>query len=415
METSAVIFQQLDRVSQLIARYASIETIYVGTNVRVEDQLCNAVCGVYVSILMFLSKSIKYLRANPAKRIAYGAFTAVVSEAAKDIAEADQRASLALQVASSERLENLNKQVSEVKLHLEVFDDDVSRLSQIEMVQAKTVKGSEFSTVCSWLSTTRYADHHQSNYEALVDGTGSWLKKNQRYEDWWSASSSSIFHIHGPPGCGKTALTSTVIEHLKNEKISGRALMPYIGYFYCSKAISGVEQADLDITMRTIVKQFCCSSTDLMIEEHLLQTFTQKVHEHNIEKGLLPPLTLEEAQTALLRCLDNGPGAIVIDAVDELGMQQQRTLISILERLVQKSANLLKIFISSRDIRPTSNKDQGTFYFEVSKTHTASDMEHFVDLKVSEAINTKKLLNGQVSSNAKQKIFSLLNDNAGGM
>ena len=176
-------------------------------------------------------------------------------------------------------------------------------------------------------------------------------------------------------------MTSVVIEYLLHGN-KGSPKVTYMGYFYCSKSTSDPERTDLAVILRTITKQFCCFSDCSQIEQHLMQIYAEKAKAYNIPKTLLPPLTIDEAEMTLLHCLNNGPGAIVLDGIDELDFHAQRDLMNLLERLVTKSTNVIKIFVSSRAVDPINGKTPTWTICPVTKANTANDLERFIDTEV---------------------------------
>ena len=404
------ITQQMEKVSLIIARYAIIELQCLGTGLsaHTEDKIRGVLSRLYASVLTLLAMVIKHYKANRLRRHLAGAFPIALVRAAEDVDDADKQASLMVQAAKLDRLGSLSKHVNEFSLRLDALDKSFSRLSQVERNYSQVIREAKFSKISSWLSSVRYADHHQSISTGLVQGTGSWFLNSQQYQTWQSTTGSSILNLHGPPGCGKTALTSVVVED-----ITKAATSPYFGYFYCSKATAEVERADLSTVLRTIAKQFCCASNDYRVETFLLDRYAQKAQANNINDSLLPTLSLREAEEALLDCLENGHGTIVIDAIDELGRQQERDLINILERLVVESTNVVRIFITSR----VSHCVDGGYWrrCEVSKTDTAVDMKQFITVQIEQTIKSKRLLGGQIDSDLLEKISSTLLNNANGM
>lgn len=62
-----------------------------------------------------------------------------------------------------------------------------------------------------------------------TENTGSWLIDNDKYQEWKRTAGSSIW-MYGIAGCGKTILSSTVIEDLT--KYSSQDMSIAVAYFY---------------------------------------------------------------------------------------------------------------------------------------------------------------------------------------
>ena len=60
--------------------------------------------------------------------------------------------------------------------------------------------------ILNWLSEQPYIQHHNNVKRDILEGTGSWLLKDDMLLDWRRSSASSILWLHGIPGSGKSKL-----------------------------------------------------------------------------------------------------------------------------------------------------------------------------------------------------------------
>lgn len=81
-----------------------------------------------------------------------------------------------------------------------------------------------------WLSAPDPHTNYKKALKLRLANTGVWLLKSPQYVTWKANSSSCWIWLHGIPGCGKTVLSSTVIEDVLHycSAVSDKA----IAYFY---------------------------------------------------------------------------------------------------------------------------------------------------------------------------------------
>ena len=94
------------------------------------------------------------------------------------------------------------------KIEIEVLN---AKVNEISTGVSKLQTGPIHNNILRWLS----APDPSSNYNrALKDrhaATGDWFLKGKAYQDWLSETYSLLW-LHGIPGCGKTVLSSAIIQ-----------------------------------------------------------------------------------------------------------------------------------------------------------------------------------------------------------
>ncbi|KAL8723878.1 MAG: hypothetical protein Q9166_008232 [cf. Caloplaca sp. 2 TL-2023] len=88
---------------------------------------------------------------------------------------------------------------------------------------------SRYQTIYRWLAAPDPSLSHNAACKKKVRSTGDWFLKSQQYADW-KVGPHSLRWLHGIPGCGKTILSSTIIEDIRElcTQNQGNAL----AYFY---------------------------------------------------------------------------------------------------------------------------------------------------------------------------------------
>ena len=68
--------------------------------------------------------------------------------------------------------------------------------------------------IVRWLSVTDFPANHNAARKKHTDRTGEWLMSHDGFTHW-KETPNSLLWLHGIPGCGKSILSSTAIEHFK--------------------------------------------------------------------------------------------------------------------------------------------------------------------------------------------------------
>jgi len=76
-----------------------------------------------------------------------------------------------------------------------------------------------------WLSPPAPSTNYNKALQQRQEGTGSWFLRSDAFAAWKSQRNSFLW-LYGIPGCGKTILSSTIVEHLQT--LSTQTLL----YFY---------------------------------------------------------------------------------------------------------------------------------------------------------------------------------------
>jgi hypothetical protein len=102
--------------------------------------------------------------------------------------------------------------------------------------------------VLKWLSAPDPSTNYINALKRRHEGTGAWFTGGRAFNDWKKQSKSFLW-LHGNPGCGKTVLSSTIIEHLGNVATPDQVLL----YFYFD--FSDTNKQTLGNMLRSLVNQ----------------------------------------------------------------------------------------------------------------------------------------------------------------
>ena len=128
------------------------------------------------------------------------------------------------------------------------------------------------------------------------------------------------------------------------------------------------------------------------------------------EMGISEPAELQigEAIVLLLELLKTEPLTIVIDALDECSPARRHELLEALDILIQRSSNMLKVFVSSRDDNDIVCRLSITPNVIINARDNHYDITRFVRREVDKAISNKRLLSGKVSQQLRHDIITTL-------
>lgn len=209
-----------------------------------------------------------------------------------------------------------------------------------------------------------------------------------------------------------TVFSSSLIQHLNDESPANTQPVP-IAYFYCVRNTAEPERANPDEILRSILKQLSSLEPYLRIREPVVKAYKEKEKEakgYNVEK-----LMLDETVEVILALLETNPAYVVIDALDECDPDRRHELFEALDTIIQRSASLVKVFVSSRDDGDIVCRLASSPNVFIRTSDNRVDVECFVRTEVSQAIRKKRLIKGNVSGQLEDRIIEALIDGADGM
>ena len=425
IQTNAAILEGLELIVNLIAKYETIEILYLRSSSLVEASLKRDIVQLYVTILCYLLEAHRHFSQSTVTRLAKSFFQLESATAGfvanVKIASSNVDSHLKLfteehrQKASSS-ITHLTAYLSSLKLDdlaasLKVYDEPITRMcNQLSTIE-DNLRSEDRMKVFKWLTTIEYQSHHKSRYKTLLPGSGQWLLDKPEFIEWQAASTSSILWLHGIPGSGKSMLLAHVIEHMKAQ---GSAVHPApIAFFYCARIANEPERADPTHLMRSILEQMSCVDEDTPIREPIVKEYKVRKKE---AKGKLPePLSLDDTVQLVLELLESNPAILVIDGLDECEPSRRQDLLNALTNIIHKSSNVVKVFVSSRDDQDLVHHLSQTPNIYIRAAENTSDIIKFVETRVDDAIARKKILLGKVPDDLRKAIIKSLVEKAQGM
>lgn len=187
----------------------------------------------------------------------------------------------------------------------------------------------------NWL----HAPDPSTNYNRAIQqrhpGTGSWFLQSKTFTDW-GLEGTGFLWLHGLAGCGKTVLSSIIIERLQEEPPS-----PHINLLYFFFDFAEKEKQSHENMIRTFIQQ-------LYVQEEASRQLLEQLSERYVSRDEQPSIEfLEDTFASMLN--QTAHTKVIIDALDE-SCQQKNTL-EWLHRIFENqniAPNKLSVIVTSR-------------------------------------------------------------------
>jgi hypothetical protein len=213
--------------------------------------------------------------------------------------------------------------------------------------------------------------------------TCTWIEDDPNFQRWLSESGLSICLLEGPPGCGKSTLTSRLVESLKTRAP--------VAYFFCSH--SNTQQSWSRIVC-TWLWQLLCLAPDL--SAGVFNLYAQTVGTTTTETAY---------QVALQWLLHEIDGAyLILDSLD-VNRELQKIAPTTLDFSLRRLATDAKILLISRPSRWSDNvvRSSPTQYTKiiVRPESNSKDIARFVD-KEMQRLDWEPSFSMEISERLKQ-------------
>ncbi|KAI8675457.1 hypothetical protein NCS57_00446900 [Fusarium keratoplasticum] len=392
----------MEQVTYLLLRCAVYETMYTKADVLTTDQSAQnfetALIQLYASILSFMALFIRLISKSTTRRAMHALFN--VDELGQHLGNL-QTLELRVEVEFSifERIyqrqlhHNLAGRYGELQ---GVLTSQLLRLGvDVEKLWSRQDKERN-AEILQWLSGIPHLSDHDAARAGRVDGTGEWLLRHQVYNDWRNTSASMVLWLHGIPGCGKTKLSSKVIDGLM-DLVSSNINNEGLAYFYCDRNQEDHQQPSR--VLQSLVRQLAAKTTD-----ELIMSFVVDVYDERKSTGFaMSQLTVQECRDLVVKMLSRySQTTIVIDGLDECNKETRHILMDALEEFLNSSSHPVKIFIASRNDGDLKARYESGQHLEIQATDNQQDIEQFIKDKLDKSPQFRS----KISSQTQIKIVS---------
>ncbi|KAI0280610.1 hypothetical protein BGY98DRAFT_311095 [Russula aff. rugulosa BPL654] len=268
---------------------------------------------------------------------------------------------------------------------------------------------SDWDALSHWLSPPDPSVNLDVARDYHHEGTAVWFTESNTYRRW--KEFGSVMWIYGKPGCGKSVLTSTIIQDIERISAAGSAYLAY--YFFDFKDTRKQVARGF---LSSILLQLCGQST--LFCKILHELFSE--HQH----GSKHPSdgTLKQCLKKILKASRKLPLYVVVDALDECrdtsgsGLQSSREkVLALIQELVELNLPNLRLCITSRpevDIRNVLER-LTTISGRVSLHEEDGQKEDITDYIRSIVKSDKKIMRWREED--KELVVETLSNRADGM
>ena len=167
---------------------------------------------------------------------------------------------------------------------------------------------------------------------------------------------------------------------------AGKGPLPL--YFYCSRNAAEPERSNPDAVFGSILRQLSCVPSGKNLSASLIEKYKAQ------GKGFKSQgLSINDSRKLIVELVGRYPETIiVVDALDECDPDRCQYLFDAFESVLQESAGLVKIFVSSRDDQDIVHILRDYPILNISSSKNAHDIESFVRIETKKLIRKGRLL-----------------------
>lgn len=183
-----------------------------------------------------------------------------------------------------------------------------------------------------WLAAPNLAVNHNRALQQRCEGTGLWILENASFA-YWKSTPNSFLWLNGVPGCGKTVLSSIIVENIQSQGIENHVPL----YFYFG--LNDESRMSLENLVRALIGQIyerCEDSKDDL--ETLFSSCKNGSQQPNTE------LFIQTLHAMIGRCKEL---TIVLDALDEAATP--KAVLKWIESLFLIKHPKLHVLVTSRE------------------------------------------------------------------
>ncbi|KAF2626317.1 HET-domain-containing protein [Macroventuria anomochaeta] len=190
--------------------------------------------------------------------------------------------------------------------------------------------------ICSWLSAPDPSTNYHKAHKQRQAETGLWLLDGLKFTEWKERAASRLW-LYGIPGCGKTILSSTIIEHLLQHCYDDVSMVT--AYFYFD--FNDTQKQNPELMLRSLLCQLLQrSSTISKGVDTLFSSCENGQRQPSLHALLkLTPQVMQQFKHAY----------IVLDALDECTQRQE--LMNVLETVAGWQLDNVHLLMTSRKER----------------------------------------------------------------
>lgn len=261
--------------------------------------------------------------------------------------------------------------------------------------------GERLRKVCSWLSAPDPSTNYHKAHKLRQADTGLWLLKSTKFTTWKDRAASRLW-LYGIPGCGKTILSSTIIEHLLQYCKNNITMVTVYFYFDFNDA----QKQAPELMLRSLLCQLLSSFRTIPKFIDVLFSSCQ-----NGQRQPSPHALLESLRQMLQLFTQV---YIVLDALDECTQRQE--MMNVLESVAGWQLDNMHLLMTSRQERDIERSLENCVDEEEKVCLQSDVVDKDIQQYVQERLSVgRDLVKWNRDSAMRQEIESALMSGAHGM
>ncbi|GAD96704.1 conserved hypothetical protein [Paecilomyces variotii No. 5] len=185
--------------------------------------------------------------------------------------------------------------------------DTQEHVANLQLACSDIRDDSQRQRIQSWLAAPDASINHKIARRKKHPGTGEWFIRSTQFLSW-KADASLVLWVCGIPGCGKTILSSTIIDHLQDDCCNN--LPKVLTYFYFD--FNDSKRQSPEDMLRGVISQ-------LISQNNKLDASVDSVF---ASRGGQQPTFRELLQVLRELAREYDETFLVLDALDECGDKQ---------------------------------------------------------------------------------------------
>ncbi|PYH85573.1 hypothetical protein BO82DRAFT_429091 [Aspergillus uvarum CBS 121591] len=315
-------------LAKALAYHSIIEHNYrKGTNPS-SARLDDALVDVYVALLRYIAEVQSTGDESAVARVGKSitAFIGQPLDRLKSVVE--QKSAVVDQWKTIVRDEDQNRRAEVILVRI----DEMAR--QVHSIDLRTNDQEELS-ILDWISTFSYSNIQNETKKSRSPETGAWLVQSSDRYQRWKTTPGQLLWLHGPVGCGKSVLCSTIIADI--DLHCNQNMPNVLAYWYFK--FSDNETQSMESMVRSFIRQLCPRPIPNPIRK------IWEDHRRNREPDL------EVLLAILHEILDLLPADIfiILDALDECPVEtRERRLLPFMNDWIRDFSTKAHLLLTSR-------------------------------------------------------------------
>ncbi|KAK5999158.1 Vegetative incompatibility HET-E-1-like protein [Cladobotryum mycophilum] len=109
----------------------------------------------------------------------------------------------------------------------------IGTLNELSYTITRSQTDEEFRAILHWLSPLDASESHELAQGMRLEATCKWIEECKEYLVWSESTLQRLLWLTASPGCGKTVLFGSVVDHLTEVVANDYSKSQLLAYFYC--------------------------------------------------------------------------------------------------------------------------------------------------------------------------------------